>query len=297
MRDSRGEFRNFALVSETVKLIITAAGGAAAKQLVESAYKSGTAWLSSFFKDHQPKAIEKAERNSGEFLNRLSLKVDQLEQDHRVDRAIIDRALEEPSFGALLQSALIGSAQTENGDKHDLLASIVASRLTADNESVLAVASQMAASAVAHCSPNQLHFLGYCASTTLRWHRLDNAKFQTKEEMLKECIPWFEIRFAPYRFLEIRHVDLFHLEAVSCLSAGNVGHALESMLSANWTAGAFKITGEDIMRLTVGECMVRLWNQGAINAHLTSVGTLIGILVSDKLCGADHTVFSEDWTT
>ena len=91
-------------------LIAGAAGGGAGK-LVEKTWEFGEKLLATRFKDHYPRAVEKAKDNSRDFVNKLAVKVAQLEEQQQVDRAIIDRALDEPSFGVILQKALIGSSQ------------------------------------------------------------------------------------------------------------------------------------------------------------------------------------------
>ena len=119
---------------EPITTILAAgAAGAATGKFVEKAWDSGERWIRAFFRDHQGKLIEKAADNSKAFLNELAAKVARLEESQQVDRAVIDRALEEPNFGALLQKALIGSAQTASDEKHDILASLVTNRLLASD--------------------------------------------------------------------------------------------------------------------------------------------------------------------
>lgn len=267
----------------------------AAKHLTESVIQSGKEWLASRFAGHQEKAQEKAQHNAEHFAYGLALKVDQLEQDQRIDRSIIDRALEEPSFGALLQSALISSAQTDSEVKHDLLSSIVSARLTAAPESLFSVASQMATSAIVHCSPQQLRFLGFCASTTLIWGGLPKA-VQSKEDLVRISQPWFELRFTPYVDLNVGHLDLIHLEAVSCLSRNLIWTlVLDEEIGTRWSAGPHKLTADDLNAYSVGASIHRIWESAARVCHITSIGHLIGILVSDQLCNAKATNLGEVW--
>jgi hypothetical protein len=64
-------------------IIIAGAAGGGASKLVEKAWESGEKWLATFFKDHQPRALEKAIDNSKDFLNKLATKVAQLEEQQR----------------------------------------------------------------------------------------------------------------------------------------------------------------------------------------------------------------------
>jgi hypothetical protein len=108
------------------------------------ALEYGGKWLATRFRDHYPRAVEKAKDNSRDFVNKLAERVAQLTERQQVDRAIIDRALEEPSFGVILQKALIGSSQTESQEKHELLARLVAMKLDAPQESLRSVVAPLA---------------------------------------------------------------------------------------------------------------------------------------------------------
>ena len=69
-------------MSDPIWSIILA--GAAGK-FVEKAGASGEKWLPTFFKDHRPRAMEKAWDNSKDFLAKLAEKVAQLEEQQQVE--------------------------------------------------------------------------------------------------------------------------------------------------------------------------------------------------------------------
>ena len=158
--------------------------------------------------------MEKAKENSKDFLNKLAEKVAQLEERQQVDRAIIDRALEEPSFGVILQKALIGSSQTESQEKHELLAKLVAMKLTVPQESLRSVVAPLACEAVTHVTPNQLKIIGIQTVLTLIIPSFD---VQTESDFLNTCGSWLTAQLAPFVSVEIFDIDLMHLESISCV--------------------------------------------------------------------------------
>lgn len=282
----------------------SAIGGAAsgaAKHLTETAISQGQRWLGTFLRDHNEKAIEKAKANSEHFLNALALKVAALEEQQQVDRAVIDRALEEPSFGALLHNALIGAAQTEETEKHELLARLVTARLTAKEESRLAVASRMAAEAISNCAVTQLHLLGLRASMDIGPVTPPQIPGDFEPPMRTAIVKglalqWLEKRFSPYSSLDFRTIDILHLEAVSCVAVERLGLVDFNSLGfvARWKTPDWSLNKTELQSLGTCAHVLQAWDQGLKTVLLTSIGTLIGTLVSDRLCGAPDTVL-EDW--
>ena len=95
-----------------------------------------------------------------DFLNELAQKVKQLEESKQISQEKINSAQDHPDFSALLQKALLTSAQTDNKDKHVILARLVSERLKTEPESILALGSKMACDAISYATVNQLMILG-----------------------------------------------------------------------------------------------------------------------------------------
>jgi len=276
--------------------LIGGVASGASKQFTESVIQQGKQWIASRFQDHQVKAVEKANRNANDFVERLALKIHRLEEAREVDSALINRALEEPNFGALLQSALIGSAQTESQEKHELLATLISCRLTAANESLLTATSQIATNAISHCSLKHLQFLGFCASFCIKWSGFLNLEIGDETGLIDGCRNWFETRFAPYKTLTFSQIDLLHLESVSCAGINQFTPSVNAAMADAWTTEKWQLRESHLRNYEVGECIIRLWNSFGKMTRLTSVGFLIGWMVSDQLCGADSTKFTKEWT-
>jgi hypothetical protein len=141
---------------------IRAGVGAASGKLVEGAWDAGEKWLTSYYKDHEQKALEQAKSNSMEFLADLAQGVGRIEDEagnQEATKRQIESALGDPDFSAMLKEAIFTSARTSNGGKHTLLARIVAERLRVSSGGLLAVTSNMACDIVGNLTPKQIPYL------------------------------------------------------------------------------------------------------------------------------------------
>jgi hypothetical protein len=264
------------------------------KQITEMVWTSSARWIKAKYQDHAPEIIAKAEHNSHEFLNRLSLKVAALEQESDITKSLMAANMGEPSFSVLLQKAVLASAQTVSAEKYEILSDIVSQRLKASPESIYTVTSQMAVDAISHCTTNQLHVLAFAASLTMITPN-KNDQFSSEAIYKKACTEWLNHRLAPYRNLHIGPLDYAHLDAVSCTKFVHLvvrDNDLDEVLKKNWSSGSFTITRDYLYNLPIGAVIRDLWEvQRMRSLSLTTVGGMIGTLVSDRLCGADPTSF------
>jgi len=272
-------------------IIIAAVRGAVsggASKLAEKTWESGEKWIATFFKDHHPRAVEKAKDNSMDFVNKLAEKVAQLEERQLVDRAIIDRALEEPSFGVILQKALIGSAQTESHEKHELLAKLVATKLDAPQESLRSVVAPLACEAVTHVTPNQLKITGIQTVLTLINPSFNESRVQTEVNFLNVCGSWLTAQLAPFADAQIRRIDLMHLESLSCakLIAFGVGEYLLAGFLEHWKCKDFTLNPDALYKLPFGEKIKVSWETQALSRlQLTTTGQLLGFYMVEIMGG------------
>ena len=259
-----------------------------AKIVFKKTWELGEKWLATFFKDHHPRARKKAIDNSKDFLNKLATQVAQLEERQQVDRAIIDRALEEPNFGVILQKALIGSSQTESQEKHELLAKLVAMKLDAPQESLRSVVAPLACDAVTHLTPNQLKIIGIQTVLTLIHPPFNEARVQKEEDFLNACSRWLTARLSPFADAQIRRIDLMHLESLSCAKLASLGVAKYELagLLKNWKCKDFTLTPDALFELPIGEKIKVWWEIQALNRlQLTTTGQLLGFYIVEIMGG------------
>lgn len=223
-----------------------------------------SSWVKSFFTDHHPTAIAKAQQNTSDFLIELSNRVTQLENKKLDSKEV----LEDPDFSAALQKAVLASAQTENKEKHQLLAEILAQRLTTESETILALTSKMAVDVIANLTPKQLDIL--------------SLYFLLSEIQLNKPMPSQEFsnylngQLLYYYNLEINEIDLLHLVSLACLTRVTfLTVDLDSLLSRiNCDNPVDPNFYQDFM----GEALInKFWRRRLENVQFTSVGLLLGM--------------------
>jgi len=274
--------------------VISGAAGGVAGVFSKEVWDLGKNWINSYFKDHAPKAIAKAEQNSLDFLVQLAQRVKTLEEQGEQHREIITESLNQPDFSALLQKAWMSSAQTEDKQKHELLARLVADRLTKETESMFALASKKACDAVSMLTINQMRILGLL----ILQGRLQPSPFppvkMSQEEFNKWYVEYLMDSMQVYQHLTISPLDMVHLEALSCISTSGISTAdnLRHMLYVKKESG-MTFDHKLFTSTELDKKMEELWEGHLNSVSPTSIGELIGIYVSDML--RNTTTSLEGW--
>jgi len=267
-------------------IAIGAAVGGAAGKFVEKAWDSGEKWIQSYFKDHKEVAQQKATDNTMDFLNELAQKVKQLEDSKQIPKDKIESAQDHPDFSAMLQKALLTSAQTDSKDKHIILARLVSERLKSEPESILALGSKMACDAISYATVNQLLILGLAVN----FYGIRPNPFPpigVNETNFQEYMnAWLTQRLKPYEKIEFKQIDITHLESLSCLKVNTfIGRGLNDVFKKENLVYDF----EKMVDIQLREKMKKIWNDGLQKIDLTTVGQIIGVSVSDLLTDTNTT--------
>jgi hypothetical protein len=268
----------------TIVTISAAVGGIAGK-FVDKAWDLGEKWLSSYFKDHLPKAREKAGQNSLDFLSELARRVKVLEQQGERYKVAIEDSLNHPDFSVLLQKAMISSAQTDDKQKHELLARLVSDRLTKEPESLFALSSKLACDAVPMLNVRQLKILGLLANLTFVRPRPFPPPHIPNEMLNILFQDWLTKMLQPFQDLAFTDMDFLHLESLSCVKWDPIiSRNLQKVLSFPKESG-FTFDYKAFSATPLGKRIEELWKSGLKGAIPTTVGQLVGIYVSDMLTG------------
>jgi hypothetical protein len=271
----------------------TAAITIATEKFVEGAWESGKRWLAARYESHKEKALQKAQENAGSFLEKLRVMVETLEKEGKVPPEVVERALENPGFAIFLQQALTAAAETEEPEKHDLLARLVSERLAAPTESLLALTSRTALEVIPSLSLTQLKVLGLKATIAWLVPKGQPADGTPQDELHRWFLDWLAVVWAPYRDLRFRWLDLDYLEARACLRhQERAEYALPWLINVKRVGLGFKAS--DLVASESGESVATLWEVGQLCRYtLTALGALIGLYVSDLLTGQKTSL--EDW--
>jgi hypothetical protein len=265
-------------------IAISGAVGGIAGKFAEKAWDAGQKWVSSYFKDHAPKAIEKANENSLDFLAQLAQRVKTLEEQGEQNKRLVEDSLNHPDFSVLLQKAIISSAQTDDKQKHELLARLVSDRLTKGSESLFALSSKLACDAVSMLDVRQIKILGLLTTLILvRPHPFPPPHIVKTNQIFNIWfIQWLTKRLHVYQDLTIKTMDLLHLESLSCVRVSIGSRELQKILSPSKESGltfdykAFSAT-------EIGQKVNELWESELKYSLPTTIGQIIGIYASDML--------------
>jgi hypothetical protein len=267
---------------------LSAAVGGATSKFIEKVWDCGEKWILSYMQNHREKALEKAKTNGLSFLNELAERVKKLEKSNAVTKEIIENALDHPDFSVLLQKALLASAQTDNKNKHIILACIVAERLKAEPESTFSLASKMACDAIACANTRQLKILGLLA--TIFFIRPTGTDVIPNEAFDAYYQQWLISRFMPYRGLGVTQLDMMHLESLSCIKWDTIISRDLGTILSDTERSEYKFNLDKFKATDIGSEIYKLWKDNKLeSATLTSVGTIIGTFVSDILTGTTTT--------
>jgi hypothetical protein len=268
-------------------IAIGAAIGGATDKFVEKAWDSGEKWIKAFFKNHKPKAQKKATDNGRDFINELAKMIKKIEESNQILGENINSAQDHPDFSALLQKALLTSAQTDSKEKHIILARLVSERLKSEPESILALASKMACDVISYLTVNQLMILGL----SVNLYQIRPIPFPPKdiqERFFQSFMDtWLTTQLKIYQEITLRQIDLIHLESLSCLKVNNnIGRDMNVLFSDK----NFKFDFGIIEDVKLAEAIKKKWHRGLELIDLTTVGQIIGVSVSDLLTKS-QTVF------
>ena len=139
-----------------------AAVGGLASKIVEKTWESGERWLSEKFGSHAAEAQKQARENAANFVYQLAIRIAVLEKHHILDQDIVSETQRHPQFSSLLQETILNASKTNDDNKHDLLARLVAVRLTSNAETTVSLASEMASDAITRSTRRQLELMGLC---------------------------------------------------------------------------------------------------------------------------------------
>ncbi|MBL7687126.1 MAG: hypothetical protein JNJ49_03755, partial [Bdellovibrionaceae bacterium] len=141
-------------------LIISSAIGGAAGSFVKELSGSGIKWLVELVTAQSPEMQATAKKNMENFVTRLAARVERLEKEVPAEGSgVFQEALRHPSSALLIKTAMVDAAITDNDDKHELLSELIAQRLGAKADDMIALAGAAACGVVNSLSSRQIKVL------------------------------------------------------------------------------------------------------------------------------------------
>ena|SRR3990167_5797099 len=206
-------------------LIVSSAVGGAAGSFIKELSSSGMKWLVDLVTAQSPEMKAAAKRNMENFVTRLAQRVDNLERELPTNKSeIFQNALNHPGSALLIKTAIVDSATTDNEEKHELLAELIAQRLTAKADDMIALAGTAACSIVNCLSSRQIKILSIL-STIQSIRPLQKADIVEPETAKKYVITWW-VNLHKRRNLSLAPLNHLQSQYPSQIKEGFVGRFL-----------------------------------------------------------------------
>lgn len=269
----------------STSLIVTAAVSGAAGSFIEKIASNGMQWLFALVTAQSPEMQAMAKKNMENFVVRLAERVERLEREIPADKSVIFKSsLNHPSNALLIKNAIVDAATTDNEDKHALLAELIAQRLVANADDMIALAGAAACSIVDCLSTRQIKMLAILTTVkdirpSLKIKNIDNHL-----EASRYVINWWNSNVSPLVndgiFDVATSLDYEHLAAMGCIRISIGTSDLLAVLSSNIFESEHKLEESLLFNQNWYTSLKNQWDLLGCSTA-TSTGRIIGILHRD----------------
>lgn len=265
-------------------VVIPAAISGAAGQFVTQISTNGIKWLRDLLTAQSPEMQEMARKNLENFVVRLAKRVERLEQEIPADKSeIFENALNHPGSALLIKNAMIDSATTDNEDKHEILSELIAQRLSANADDMIALAGAAACSVVNCLSSRQIKLLAIL--TTIKDIRpLQTGNVIEPATAKLHINNWWSNNINPLLIdgiaISATALDYEHLAAMGCIRISIGSTNLVDIVSRGFFEPEHKFSESEFQDQIWYKSLEAQWS-GLGHSTSTSVGRLIGILHRD----------------
>lgn len=256
--------------------------------------ESGVEWLARLVEAHSPAVQRQAHENLRNFMIRLAERVERLEAELPATRRdVFERALDHPGSSLLMRKAMLSAAVTDNDDRHAILAELIAQRLTADENDMIALVGGAACDVVNALAPKHIQLLGVMVRL-LKIRPVDVIYVEDQGAYDRFVLAWWAPLAQLTSGLEgVTLLDFEHLAGLGCVRISIGAWDLRDVLSLPSQPQQMKVTMNRVQEAPWWPNVERLWETGAKHVELNSIGTLIGTLYHDRQIG-QHTLIRWD---
>ncbi len=229
----------------------------------------------------------KAEKNIRKFTKKLSSRLERLE--HELDeskKSVFNDALESPNTAFLFEKAIRESAATDCDERHALLAELIAQRLSAGGEDMIALAGNTACGLINFLSVLQINLLAVLA-LVYEVRPLQKQTIPQDVEQAKQYIlNWWDSQLSKtlqnFDIKAVNRLDIEHLASLGCLRISIASKKFKTVLSANLFDKDF-VLSEDYLNPCPWYASLKSQEESLSHCSLTSTGILIGVLHFDSV--------------
>lgn len=265
-------------------LVVSSAVGGAAGSFIKELTSNGFKWLCDLVTAQSPEMQAIAKKNMENFVMRLAQRVERLEHELPVEKTqIFKDALNHPGSALLIKTAIVDAATTDNDERHELLAELIAQRLTANADDMIALAGVAACSVVTCLTSRQIKLLAIL--TTIKdirpLQKLNTNDLTAAKNFINQW--WIQnigILLDDGSFNQVTPLDYEHLVALGCIRMSIASSNLIQIISSGLIVADPTFSETEFDNETWYNLLTAQWVSLGCSTT-TSVGRLIGILYRD----------------
>lgn len=262
---------------------ITVAGAAGA--FVKELSQKGVEWLVSLVTAQSPAVKAKMNKNAENFFRHLAQRVERLEGELSAEKKhLFEDAINHPGTSFLMKKALLAAAVTENDDRHQILSELIAQRLAANEDDMIALVGGAACDIVHALSSRHLRLLGVMA-ILFDIRPAVPLEAKTQEEYDRVAVSWWNEHLdilCTSELMKTHGIDFRHLVGLSCISLSIGSKDMKKILALPQRSSTFSSQLEKLQSFPWWAPLKHIWDLGGKSANTTSIGALIGTLFHDQ---------------
>ncbi|MDB2613598.1 hypothetical protein N9Y92_00375 [Chlamydiales bacterium] len=229
----------------------------------------------------------KAEKNIRKFTKKLSYRLERLEYEmDELKKSVFQDALESPNTAFLFEKAIRESAATDCDERHTLLAELIAQRLSAGGEDMIALAGNTACGLINFLSVRQINLLALLAVVYEVRPLQKQITPQDVDQASRLVLNWWEAQLSKilqnFDIKAVSRLDIEHLASLGCLRISIGSKNFKSIISTNILDKDIALS-EDLLNSTSWYPSLKSQEDSLSHCSLTTTGILIGILHLDSL--------------
>ncbi len=229
----------------------------------------------------------KAEKNIKKFTKKLSHRLERLEYElDELKKSVFQDALESPNTAFLFEKAIRESAATDCDERHALLAELIAQRLSAGGEDMIALAGNTACGLINFLSVRQINLLALLAVLYEVRPLQKQTTPQDVDQASRYILNWWESQLSKtlqnFDIKTINRLDIEHLASLGCLRISIGSKSFKSIISSNILDKDIALS-ENLLNSASWYTSLKSQENSLSHCSLTTTGILIGILHFDSL--------------
>lgn len=222
-----------------------------------------------------PKAEEQAKERLEDLVARLNSRLRELDEEQKIDRAILSVIVADPSFHLFFRAATMRAVDSPSEEQREMLARLIAARLFTDATTFSASVLSLAAEIIPRLHTPHFALLAYHAAIRFGAPVFSAEARNSEATFASECNARLVELLAPFREVQISAHDLDHVETLGCGSIPTMSMGAGEGIGL-WEAGGLKL-GPIYKQLAFFQAVGPHWHALTPRFRTLPLGDFIGL--------------------